>query len=75
MAGWAARLLNAEGNLILELDSAAQAIIDVNIGRCIRAFRRIAVAREDRIYLPILVSRSVRIIRSKWWPPLRLSQW
>jgi len=52
------------------LNPVAQAVIDVNVGRFIRAFRRITIAHEDRIDLPILVSWSVRIIRSKWWPAL-----
>src|SRR6266478_8297640 len=62
----APRFVNAERDLVLELDPVAQVVIDVNERRFIRAFRRIAAADEERVYLPKLVSWSVRIIRSKW---------
>ena len=74
MVGGVPRLVNAERHLVLELNPVAQAVINVNVGRFIKALRGIAIAHEDRIDLPIPVFWRVRIIRSKGRPALGQGQ-
>src|ERR1035437_8544919 len=68
VAGGIPGFVNAQGNLVFELNPVAQAVIKIDVGRLIKTFGQIAIADENRVDLPIFVSWGVRVVRPEWRP-------
>jgi hypothetical protein len=70
VAGVAAHFLDAQGHLVLELNPMSEPIIHVDVGDFVSARYGISLANESHIDLPMSISRSIRIVRTKGRPTL-----
>src|SRR5579871_1538733 len=71
MPCWAARFRNRQRQLEFELNGIAQAEVDVDVGDLISAPGWAALSQESQVDLPMVVSRSVRIVRNEGRAALR----
>jgi hypothetical protein len=66
----ASQFMNGNRQLVFQLDTAAQSIVDVKVRNGIEPLIRIAIADPSKIDLPMFIAGCFRIVRPKGRPSL-----